>query len=59
MSIFYCHHCGQNVDSDYKGCEIDPSDISKEVCTECAEEIAEDLKSAKNPAWDMKEHDYL
>lgn len=61
MSIFYCYNCGHEVDADYAGCEYDPSDPTKEVCTECAEEIMEGLRERENPmkAYGLKEGDFL
>ena len=58
MSIFLCNHCDELIDSDYKGCEEDPSDPSKQVCTECAEEIEENLNENPMRAYGLKEGDF-
>jgi len=61
MSIFHCNHCDQDKDGDYDGCEYDPSDPSKVVCTECEEEIQQEMDELENPmrTYGLKEGDFL
>ena len=61
MSLFLCSHCDEWLESDNHGCEENPSDPSKQVCTSCAEEIEESLQESENPmkAYGLKEGDFL
>jgi hypothetical protein len=42
MSVFYCHHCDNCVDSDYTICHEDPSNPLELVCEGCAERLGID-----------------
>ena len=59
MAIYRCEVCEQLIDDDYFPCVEHPTDPTAFCCEACAEEIEEEMKEAKNPAWDMKDGDYL
>lgn len=49
MSVFYCHECDRNVDSDFEGCEIYGEDL---ICETCADEIFDTQRAYWKPLYE-------
>jgi len=60
MSCFICNICDQFIDSDFSGCEEDPSNPLKLICLECATEIEDnkDLNGAHDQYLDHHNDEY-
>jgi len=61
MSVYQCSYCKEMKDSDRDGCEYDPTNPSKLVDAECAQEITERMEEIEKPmkAAGLKGGDFL
>ena len=59
MAIYNCSVCDNWLDDDRFPMVMNPIKPMEGCCEECEAEILEGMKMHDNPAWDMKEADYL